>query len=257
MNEDCDIKAERIPSLQKAEETIEMTSYETNIKAENTGAEVPEIVIDNSYDGKTTFKILCVGDSAGWSKEVYIQDYNSSDETVNENPPDPLKKELLGKFIGVQLSDIILYSKSGKAVHLQVWNIPESEIFCPNTNMAIVYNRHSDGVIVFWDARSNSIESALMWKHYISEGLEQDIPFVLVVDNVFGTPARWMGEGREINSPKEMDSFCVEHGFLAWFEMLKRVAGTRSVFGQAISTLLNEIISKNNKAHLKHSCVLS
>ena len=44
-----------------------------------------------------------------------------------------------------------------------------------------------------------------------------------------------------MNSAEEMDNFCSEHGFVTWFEMLERGAGEKSVFGQVVAILVNEI----------------
>ena len=216
---------------QKPEEMIEMITFRSNIKTERES----EVIIDNSYDRKTTLiKILCVGDySGGWSKGVYIQDYiKSSKETISENPHNK-------PVIGVDFALKIFYDKSGKEIRIQIWNIAEQERY---SNMTRLYCKNSHGVIVFWGAKSKSMDSALKWKHNISQGLEGDAPFVLVIDNVFRTPAMWIGKDLVMNSTEEMDSFCVQHGFLAWFEMQERAGGEKSVFGQAMSTLINEII---------------
>jgi GTPase SAR1 family protein len=218
------------------EEMIEMNTFKSNINTKRTRSNEPEVAIDNSCDGKAIFKILCVGDYSGrWSKGVYIQDYNSSDETIRENPSN-------GSVIGVDFTLKILYDKSGKRIRLQIWNIGEQERF---GNMTRLYYRNAHGVIVFWGAMSQSMDSALKWKHNVSQALEPDVPFVLVVDNVFRTPKKWIGQDLVMNSLEEMDSFCLEHGFFAWFEMLERAAGGKSVFAQAMSTLVNKIISKN------------
>ena len=109
--------------------------------------------------------------------------------------------------------------------------------------MVRVYCKNTHGVIVFWGTRSSSTDNALKWKHHISPFVGQDVPFVLVVDNVLQTPAKWIGEGLVMNSLEEMNSFCLEHGFFAWFEMMERAGGEKSVFGQAMRSLINEIIS--------------
>ena len=62
-----------------------MDTFKSNIKAECGKSNKPEVVIDNSHDEKTMFKIVCVSDYYGsWSKRVYIQDY--IDGTIRKNP---------------------------------------------------------------------------------------------------------------------------------------------------------------------------
>jgi hypothetical protein len=226
MAEGCVVTGNKNTKIQgKSEELIEMDTFKSNIKAEC-----------GKSNKKTMFKIVCVSDYYGcWSKRVYIQDY--IDGTIRKNPNNDL-------IIGADIALKSLYDKSGEQIRIQVWNI--NEIATSYPDMFDIYYRHSDGVIVFCAATSESMDSALKWKHHISQALGQDIPpFVLIVDNVCRTTA-WMGQGLVMNSSEEMDSFCREHGFFAWFEMLQRVGGEKSVFGQAVSTLINKIISRNN-----------
>ena len=110
--------------------------------------------------------------------------------------------------------------------------------------------------------------NVLKYKNKVTEG-KPDLPVVLLVDNVSRRPTEWMGRGLAVNSQHEMDNFCLEHGFFAWFEMRERAGGENSVFGQAMSTLINEIISRNSRnripetlttnkpKHNKHSCICS
>ena len=223
----------------KSKETVEMTSPSSIVKAKTDISNEPEVQVDENIkcDRKKFFKIVCVGDySGGWSKGVYIDDYRSSDDTVSENPNN-------FPVIGGSFSTKCLCDSSGKEIRIEMWNIPEHERFFPSNK---VLYRNSDGAIVFWGAKSNSMECALKFKREVTQ-IEPNIPFVLVVDNVYQTPAKWLGHGSLINSREEMESFCVEHGFFAWFEMLERAGGEKSVFGQAMSVLINEIISRGEK----------
>jgi hypothetical protein len=236
MAEACVVTSNNHTNIQgKPEDIIEMNTCTSYFKAERSRSIDPELAIDNTYAGKKFLKILCVGDySGGWSKGVYIEDYRSSDGTISENPNN-------FPVIGGSFSTKCLYDKSGKEIRLKMWNVPENERFFPTNR---VLYRNSDAGIVFWGAKSDTMECALKFKREITQ-IEPDIPFVFVVDNVFQTPARWMGEGMVMNSPEEMDSFCLEHGFFAWYELLERAGGEKSVFGQAMRTLINEIIFRN------------
>lgn len=219
---------------EKSEDTIELNTLP--VKAKGTRSNKPEVSNAIPYAGiKKVFKVICVGDySGGWSKGVYIEDYRSSDDTINESPCN-------FPVIGASFSSKTLYDSTGQEIRVEIWNLPESERYFSTNRL---FSRNSDGAIVFWSARSDTIECALKYKREITE-VKSDIPIVLVVDNVFQTPAKWFGHGLVINSFEEMDSFCLENGFLAWFEMLKRGAGEKSVFGEAMAALINEIIARN------------
>ena len=235
MAEACVVNTAKIntEAQEKPEETIELNI--SPVKAKDTQSNKPEVSNANSYAGKKVFKIVCVGDySGGWSKGVYIEDYTSSDGTINENPRN-------FPVIGGSLSLKTLCDNTGQKIRIEIWNLPENERYFPTNRL---FSKNSDGAIVFWGARSDTIECALKYKREITE-VKSNIPVVLVVDNVFQTPARWFGHGLVINSLEEMDNFCLENGFFAWFEMLKRGAGEKSVFGEAMSALINEIIARN------------
>ena len=111
---------------------------------------------------------------------------------------------------------------------------------------------------MFWGAKSDSMNGALKYKDEIRKSAP-DIPIVLLVDNVFQPPAKWVGEGLVVNSTEEMDDFCTENGFFTWFEMLERAAGEKSVFGQAMATLVNEVVHRiSEKPKLTNkSCICS
>ena len=135
-----------------------------------------------------------------------------------------------------------LHDNTGQEIRIKICNLPENERYFPTNRL---FSKNSDGAIVFWGARSDTIKRALKYKREITE-VKSNIPVVLVVDNVFQTPARRFGHGLVINLViEEMDNFCLENGFFAWFEMLKRGAGEKSVFGEAMSALINEIIARN------------
>ena len=219
---------------EKREDMIEMIAFKSNALTElSTRSKKPENIIGSQGKGNIKIlKIVCVGGwSSGWSKGVFINDYIAG--TISENPNnDPV--------IGVDFSLKDFHVNSNEEVRLQIWNIAEQAKFSSITK---IYYKNSKGGIVFWGARSRSMESAIRWKEYISR-VEPDIPIILLVDNVFKTPVKWIGEGSVMNSAEEMDTFCSEHGFVAWFEMLERAAGENSVLGQAIATLVNEVVHR-------------
>ena len=212
---------------EKLEDMIEMITFKSNT---TNSIEKPETLIGSSSGGIIKLlKIICVGDySGGWSKGVYIHDYVAG--KVSKNPSN-------NPVIGFDFSLKAFHDNSNNEVKLQIWNIAENWRY---RKMANFYCRRSNGGIVFWGARSRSMESAIKWKENICQE-KQNIPIVLLVDNVFEAPENWIGNGLVMNSTEEMDSFCSEHGFVAWFEMLERGPGEKSVFGQAMATLVDEI----------------
>ena len=217
------------------EESMELNTLPVKAR-QSARSNKPEVSNAISYTGKKVFKVVCVGDySGGWSKGVYIEDYRTSG-AITENPCN-------FPVIGGCFSSKALYDTSGQKIRIDIWNLPEHERYFPTNRLL---SKNSDGAMVFWGARSETIEYALKYRREIAE-VEPEIPIVLVVDNVFQTPAKWLGQGLVINSREEMDRFCVENGFFAWFEMLKRGAGESSDFGQAMCTLINEIIFRNKE----------
>ena len=217
------------------EESMELNTLPVKAR-QSARSNKPEVSNAISYTGKKVFKVVCVGDySGGWSKGVYIEDYRTSGD-ITENPCN-------FPVIGGSFSSKTLYDTTGQKIRIDIWNLPEHERYFPTNRLL---SKNSDGAMVFWGARSDTIEYAVKYRREIAE-VEPEIPIVLVVDNVFQTPAKWLGQGLVINSREEMDRFCVENGFFAWFEMLKRGAGESSDFGQAMCALINEIICRNKE----------
>ena len=218
---------------EKNNRMVEMRT--SNVEAESNRSSERRILIDNSCDGKTRLKILCAGPYSGaWSKGVYIADYISSNGTINGDSNN-------GTVIGASYSEKQLYDKLGKRILIQIWNLAEQE---RSFLVYTIVSRSADGGIVLWGPAMDTIECVLDYKKQITQK-KPDLPVILIVDNVFETPKVWMGHGLPINSPKEMDNFCLANGFFAWFEMQKRACGENSVFGCAMATLINEIISRN------------
>ena len=210
---------------------LEMTTFKSSYKIGSTKSMKPE-AISSSYN-KLLLKIFCVGDYSGsWNKQVYIKDY--VDESLS-------KSNDYAPIIGVDFALKKLHDTSGNEIKLLIWIMNEVERF-NRRNMFNIFYKNANGAIVFWGANSSSMDSAVKWKQHVSL-TQPNIPFVLVVDNAYRTPVKWIGQGLVMNSTDEMNNFCMEHGFFAWFEMFTRGAGVDSVFGQAMTTLVNEIRS--------------
>ena len=182
-------------------------------------------------------QLVCLGAYSGnWSKGVYISDYVKTGPPVNKNPPVTIGGDFHLKCLRRKCES----SDNDYQIKLQIWEISEQERYL---NVSRAFLRIASGAVVFWSAKSESFASALKWKDAIKK-TNSIVPVVFVVDNVtkHGTPVSWLGSGMLMDSREAMDEFCVEHGFIAWFEMRSRdwESGEKSVFGQAVSRLLDE-----------------
>jgi len=72
------------------------------------------------------------------------------------------------------------------------------------------------------------------------------IPCVLITDNFAKPkePLQCIGPGKMFESELALDQFCKDQGFVGHFEIKSRdwVSGEKSVFGQAVNCLLEEIL---------------
>ncbi|KAJ7364988.1 hypothetical protein OS493_007624 [Desmophyllum pertusum] len=68
-------------------------------------------------------------------------------------------------------------------------------------------------------------------------------------DNVAKEPLQWIGPGKIFESEVALDEFCKDHGFVDHFEIKSRdwESGEKSVFGQAVNCLLDEIFGQSKK----------
>ncbi|KAJ7364989.1 hypothetical protein OS493_007625 [Desmophyllum pertusum] len=69
-------------------------------------------------------------------------------------------------------------------------------------------------------------------------------------DNVAKEPLQWIGPGKIFESEAALDEFCKDHGFVDHFEIKSRdwESGEKSVFGQAVNCLLDEILQSEQKS---------
>ena len=113
--------------------------------------------------------------------------------------------------------------------------------------MTKVYYKGSLGAIIFWGTRNpSSLKRATEWIQDIRKYLPP-IPCVLVTDNtVKPEPLQWIGPGKIFESEEALDQFCKDHGFVDHFAIKSRdwVSGEKSVSGQAVNCLLDEILQK-------------
>ena len=85
------------------------------------------------------------------------------------------------------------------------------------------------------------------------------IPCVLVAENVADScvnPLEWTGQGKIFESELALDQFCKDHGSVDHFEIKSRDwgSGEKSVFGQAVNCLLDDICWRTIKRKTKLGC---
>lgn len=120
--------------------------------------------------------------------------------------------------IGVDFALKVLQWDANTTVRLQLWDIAGQERF---GNMTRVYYKEAVGAFVVFDVtRSSTFEAVKKWKADIDAKVmipgttDQPIPVVLLANKIdlVNTAEGW---GK---TKAEMDQFCLDHGFVAWFE---------------------------------------
>ena len=208
-------------------EEVEMKTFKTN-------------VIDIPIEDGWLAKIICVGDYTGGvgTKGVFIEDYlqNRTRSCCNSSRPPP-----------VYLKNIRWQRREKDhepiSITLQFWEIHEKERFA---NVTKVYFKDSHGALVFWGTcNPSSMDGVPKWLTLIKE-VCPSIPCVLITDNVAKPkePLQCIGPGKMFESELALDQFCKDQGFVGHFEIKSRdwVSGEKSVFGQAVNCLLEEIL---------------
>ena len=205
-----------------------------------------EECLEESTD-RNPLKIICVGDYTGGvrTKGILIRDYLGIK---------PIFRSHSFTCIDIYLKRVEWrrrgHLKSSYSIVLQLCEISEMERFSAMTK---VYFRHSQGALVFWGPHNpSSLDGAVQWRKKIKEEVSLPIPCVLVTDNVahsYVNSLDWIGPGKIFESEVALDQFCKDHGFVDHFEIKSRdwVSGEKSVFGQAVNCLLDEILQSEQK----------
>ena len=205
---------------------VEMKTFRTNIP----------LKASTQISGEALVKIICVGDYTGGprTKKTFINDYLQMK---------PSKQGYL-PTIGVNFYVKVMPRWQSKeerepiTIKLQLWEIAEQERF---STTSTVYFKDSDGALVFWGpGNPSSLGGVPKWMKNIKQ-VCPSIPFVLVTDNI--AEETWIGPGKIFENELALDQFCKDHGFVDHFEIKSRdwESGEKSVFGQAVNCLLNEI----------------
>lgn len=223
--------------LNALREEVEMTTLTESLDSEKPEASGDATILDDKSK-ELLLKIICIGGFTGGvgTKGVLIDDY------LHVWPPVmTYRAPLIGvKFYLKSLRWRRSEDDTPISIKLQFWEIAEQERF---SNMVKLYFRDSLGALVFWGARRlSSLEEALLWRAKVKE-ICPSIPCVLVTDNIGKEPLQWIGPGKIFESDVALKQFCNVNGFVDHFEINSRdwESGEKSVFGQAVNCLLNEI----------------
>uniref|UniRef100_A0A3Q3VYE7 Ras-related protein Rab n=1 Tax=Mola mola TaxID=94237 RepID=A0A3Q3VYE7_MOLML len=146
------------------------------------------------------YKVLVIGD-LGVGKTSIIRRYVHQTYSTNYRAT-----------IGVDFALKVLNWDS-ETVRLQLWDIAGQERF---GNMTRVYYREAMGALIVFDVtRQATFEAVAKWKEDLDSKLTladgQSIAVVLLANKC--------DQGRELtNNAIKMDQFCMDHGFVGWFE---------------------------------------
>jgi len=116
--------------------------------------------------------------------------------------------------IGVDFALKVLNWDSDTIIRLQLWDIAGQERF---GNMTRVYYKEAVGAFIVFDVtRATTFEAVQKWKNDLDSKVQlsdgSPVPCVLL-----GNKCDQVKEGL-VNNKQQMDEFCTEKGFHAWFE---------------------------------------
>jgi len=116
--------------------------------------------------------------------------------------------------IGVDFALKVINWDPKTIVRLQLWDIAGQERF---GNMTRVYYKEAVGAFVVFDVtRASTFEAVTKWKNDIDNKVllpdDRPIPVILLANKCD------LAKDGMLKSAAQMDKFCEEHGFVAWFE---------------------------------------
>ena len=187
-------------------------------------------------------KIICVGGFTGGVrlKGVFIKDYLGIKPERRIHPFSSIDF-YLKRAVWRRRGNL----KSHYSIVVQLSEISDMDRLSAMTK---VFFQHSQGALVFWGPHNpSSLAEAVQWREKINREVCSPIPCVLVAENVADSsvnPLQWIGPGKIFESELALDQFCKDEGFVGHFELKSRdwVSGEKSVFGQAVNCLLEEIL---------------
>lgn len=143
-------------------------------------------------------KVLVVGD-IGTGKTSLLKRYVHGTYSVRYK-----------STIGVDFAIKVIHMDDGSTIRLQLWDIAGQERF---NNMTRIYYRDATAAFVVFDVdRTTSFESVRFWKKDIDNkvNLDKKMPIIIIANKI-----DLIGEQYDILD--DMDTFCKENGFTAWF----------------------------------------
>jgi len=149
------------------------------------------------------FKVLVVGD-IGTGKTSIIKRYVHNIFSMHYK-----------STIGVDFALKVINWDENSVVRLQLWDIAGQERF---GNMTRVYYKEAVGAFVVFDVtRVSTFEAVQKWKSDIDAKVflsdSRPIPVVLLANK-----CDLAGKEGICQDRRQMDKFCEENGFIAWFE---------------------------------------
>jgi len=137
--------------------------------------------------------------------------------------------------IGLDFASKVFHLGTRISIKQQIWEIGGQEIF---GNMTRVYYKEVLGAFIVFDVtRLKTYEAVKIWKSDIDTKVTNTIPVVLLANKIDMVTDKF-GWGK---TKEEMDKFCEEHDFVAWFETS---AKNNTGIDEAVCALV-ESISKN------------
>ena len=217
---------------------LEMKTFKRNVRSLEGLEESTEL---------DPLKIICVGEFTGGvrAKGVFIKDYLGIKPTARIHPFNSIDF-YLKRVNWLRRGD----HRSHFSIVLQLCEISDMERFSAMTK---VFFQHSQGALVFWGPRDpSSLARAVQWKAKIAQEVHSPIPCVLVTENIKDSQLKsmeWIGPGKIFENELALDKFCRRHGFVDHFEIKCRdwLSGEESVFGQAVTCALDEILQNEHK----------
>ncbi|KAJ8321957.1 hypothetical protein KUTeg_000428 [Tegillarca granosa] len=125
-----------------------------------------------------------------------------------------VKLILMKQTIGVDFALKVLNWDADTIVRLQLWDIAGQERF---GNMTRVYYKEAVGCFIVFDVtRASTFDAVTKWKSDLDSKVQlpdgSPVPCVLLANKC--------DQAKEglVNNTSQMDEFCREKGFVAWFE---------------------------------------
>jgi len=178
------------------------------------------------YEDEVMYKVLVVGD-IGVGKTSFIKKYVHNVFSIHYK-----------STIGVDFALKVLHFEPNIQVRLQLWDVAGQERF---SNMIRSYFHGAHCAIIFFDmTRMTTFDAVKKWKADIECKTtlnDKLIPTILIankVDLIDENGDEWE------KTDKELDDFCQQYGFLAWFKTsVKNNVNIETAMNYLVNHLLN------------------